>query len=63
MTNTSATSALDFLDAPASNQSRCGAGDRACVQAAAIPWAQSQSYDLLQSFEFKLPLTMSQRGG
>jgi hypothetical protein len=62
MTNPSATSALDFVDAPASHQSGCSAGDRACVGAVAIPSAQSQSTKLLQSFNCKFPSTMSQRG-
>jgi hypothetical protein len=62
MTNTGATSALDFVDAPASNQSRCSAGNRACVRAVAISSKQSQSYKL-HSFNFKFPSTMSQTGG
>ena len=61
MTNPGATSALDFAEAPASHQSRCSAGNRACVRAVAIPSAQSQRYKLLQSFPCKFPLTTSQR--
>jgi hypothetical protein len=63
MTNPGATSALDFVDAPASHQSRCGAGNQACVRAVAIPSKQSQSYKLLHSFNCKFPSTMSLRGG
>jgi hypothetical protein len=63
MTNTSATSALDFVDALASHQSRCSAGNRACVRAVTISSKQSQSYKLLHSFNFKFPSTVSQRGG
>jgi hypothetical protein len=63
MTDPSVPSALDFVDAPASHQSSCSAGNRACVRAVAIPSAQSQSYKLLRSFQCKFPLTMSQRGG
>jgi hypothetical protein len=63
MTNASATSALDFVDAPASHESRCSAGDQARVQAVAIPSAQAASYKPLHSFKCKFPTTMSQRGG
>jgi hypothetical protein len=61
MTNPSATSALDFVDAPTSRQSRCSAGNRACVRAVAIPSAQSQSHKLLQSFRRRFPSMMSQK--
>ena len=43
MTNPSAASALDFVDAPASSKPRCCAGDRACVRTLAVPSAQSKA--------------------
>ena len=63
MTNPGAIPALDFVDAPASRRSRCGAEDRAGVLSAAILPAQPQSYKLLHSLKCKFPSALSQRGG
>jgi len=63
MTNPSAIPALDFVDAPASRRSRCGAGDRACVISAAILPAQKQNYKLFHPLKCKFPSALSQRGG
>ncbi len=61
MTNTSATSALGFVDALESDQSRCCAPDRACVRGGCRLIAASAIHKLLHSFKCEFPLTMSQK--
>jgi hypothetical protein len=58
MTNTSAISALDFVDAPESDQSRCSAPGWACVRGGCRLIAARAIHKLLHSSKCKFLLTM-----